>query len=128
VTAVLEHADPSFIHQHLVDAYAAQHADGSAKPIGVIFALIGLYLHVEKGFIGRQVQKAHTRLASRRKQWPRIEPPADRGSIGIVEVVAAAPGPERDAMIHRWCDSVWEAWKPRRDEIVALARNELGVE
>jgi Family of unknown function (DUF5946) len=123
----LAHPDPSFIHQHLVDAHAAQHADASAKPIGVIFALIGLYLHVEKGFTGRQVQRAHMQLAKRRKQWPAIEPPAARGTIAIADVVAVPAGPERDAMIHHWCAAVWEAWKPRQDEIVELVRNELGV-
>ena len=35
--------DGPFIHQHVVDAFAAQHADQDSKPIGVAFALIGLY-------------------------------------------------------------------------------------
>jgi hypothetical protein len=28
----LAHPDPSFIHQHIVDAYAAQHADDARRP------------------------------------------------------------------------------------------------
>jgi hypothetical protein len=52
----LTHGDPAFIHQHVVDAFAAQQADGASKPIGVIFALVGLYLHVERQFSGRHVQ------------------------------------------------------------------------
>jgi hypothetical protein len=61
----LAHSDPAFIHQYVVDAYTAQTADESSKPISVVFALIGLYLHVEKGYNGKQVQHAHTRLANR---------------------------------------------------------------
>jgi len=37
----LSHADPSFIHQHIVDAFAAQNADEHSKPISVAFALLG---------------------------------------------------------------------------------------
>jgi hypothetical protein len=41
----LSHRDTSFIHQHVVDAFAAQTADERTKLIGLAFALIGLYLH-----------------------------------------------------------------------------------
>src|SRR5437762_13393080 len=46
----LSHNDRSFIHQVVVDAYAAQTADETSKPIGVAFALLGLYLHHERGY------------------------------------------------------------------------------
>ncbi len=39
--------DPSFIHQHAVDAYAVQEADESSKAIAVVFGLAGLYLYLE---------------------------------------------------------------------------------
>ena len=38
----------NFIHQHVVDAYAAQTAAETDKPIRLFFALIGLFLHIEK--------------------------------------------------------------------------------
>jgi len=47
----LAHDDPSFIHQHVVAAFAAQHAQENDKPIKLTFALAGLYLHVERGFL-----------------------------------------------------------------------------
>jgi hypothetical protein len=37
----LAHPDPAFLHQHVVDAWAAQHADERTKPIGLTFVLIG---------------------------------------------------------------------------------------
>jgi hypothetical protein len=122
----LSHADPSFIHQYAVDAFTAQQADGHTKPIAVAFALIGLYLHVERNQTGKQVQHIHMLLARRRKQWPTIELPESRGEISVADVVAIAPGPERDAMIDRWCASVWEAYASSRDQVIELIRTELG--
>ena len=40
----LSHTDPAFIHQYAVDAFAAQTADDTTKPITLAFALMGLYL------------------------------------------------------------------------------------
>lgn len=124
---MLAHGDPSFIHQNIVDAFAAQHADETSKPIHVVFALVGLYLHVEKNFTGRQVQLAHMQLARRRKQWVRPALPQERGVIGIADVLAVAPGQARDAMIRKWCESAWEAWEQSRQPIVDLLRDELGT-
>lgn len=123
----LAHPDPSFIHQHIVDACAAQHADETAKPIGIVFALIGLYLYVEKDFTGRQVQKVHMKLAKLRKQWVPPHLPKERGAITVRNVLAAAPGQSRDAMIRSWCVSVWEAWNESHDQILNLAKKELGI-
>src|ERR1700731_2368301 len=103
----LAHTDPAFLHQNAVDAFAAQQADVNTKPIALVFALIGLYLHVEKQFTGRQVQKTHMRLANRRKSWPTIPLPTQRGDIRVSDVIVEPPGPARDLKIHRWCMSVW---------------------
>lgn len=123
----LQHPDPSFIHQHAVDAYACQHADESTKAITIVFGLVGLYLYLEKDYSGKQVQKAHMQLAKRRRQWVRPPLPKERGSVTIADVVGAPPGKQRDAHIHDWCVSVWDAWKQDRGQIVALVRDELGV-
>src|ERR1022692_3455002 len=34
-------------------------ATSDSKPIGIVFQLVGLYLHVEKHFSGRHVQNVH---------------------------------------------------------------------
>ncbi len=116
----LSHGDPAFIHQHVVDAWAAQRADERTKPITLAFALIGLYLHVERGFTGRQVQRVHAALAARRREWPRFSQPRDRGDVGVRDVVAAPPGPTRDRAIEAWCVSVWDAYRGCRPKVVAL--------
>ena len=38
----LELRDSAFIHQHIVDAFAVQHADANTRPIAIVFGLIGL--------------------------------------------------------------------------------------
>src|SRR5262249_18691090 len=92
----LAHRDPSFIHQDVVDAFAAQNAGEQTKPIKLTFALVGLYLHVEKQFSGRQVQRAHMDLARQKQLWPRFALPSDRGSQTVADVLAIPAGPARD--------------------------------
>ncbi len=123
----LEHRDPSFIHQNAVDAYACQNANESTNAIMIVFGLVGLYLYLEKGYSGKQVQKAHMQLAKRRKDWVRPQLPMERGTVSISDVVSAPPGKQRDALIREWCVSVWNAWREDRSQIVALVRDELGI-
>jgi len=119
----LSHGDPSFIHQHVVDAFAAQSSTGHDKPIRLTFALVGLYLHVEEGFSGRQVQLAHMRLAQKKRQWPAFTLPHNRGAITVTDVIAVAEGAERDRMIHEWCASVWDAFRGNREIVMNLVRD-----
>lgn len=113
---------PGFILQHVVDAFAVQTADEASKRIGVVFGLVGLYLHVERQFSGREVQDAHRRLGQTKREWPRPNLPADRGRITVADVLAAAEGTERDAAIDDWCRSVWAACSGNREMIVALVK------
>lgn len=117
----------SFIHQVAIDSFTAQTADATTKPIAVFFALAGLYLHLEKGFSGLQVQRAHMRLANRPKQWPVLPLPRDRGSITVSDVLKAPAGLERDAMIERWSASVWQEWQESRNTIADLLSRELDI-
>lgn len=118
----LAHGHPSFIHQHVVDAYAAQHADEQTKPIMITFALVGLYLHLEKGFNGRQVQLAHMKMGKAKHVWPRFALPKKRGALTPVHVMQAPAGPERDQAIDAWCASVWQAFAENRPAVAELLR------
>ncbi len=97
-----------------------------SKPIAVRFALVGLYLHVERQFTGREVQRVHMKLAQRKEPWPVGALPEARGAITALDVAAAADGVARDAMIHAWCGSVWAAYAGSR-ELVAGRLRERGV-
>lgn len=116
----LTRGDPEFIHQHVVDVFAAQNASETSKPIGVTFALVGLFLHVEKEFTGRQVQRVHMQLARRKQSWPRLLLPADRGAITALDVMTVPEGAERDRAIHDWAVAVWSAFAINRHTIITL--------
>ena len=116
----LTHGDPAFIHQHVVDAWAAQTARRDSKPISVAFALAGLYLHLDKGFSGRQVQRAHMQLARRKSVWPVFALPEDRGAVTARDVMTREPGAERDQAIEEWCRAVWQAYATERDAVIAF--------
>src|SRR5262245_13289845 len=103
----LEHPGLDFLHQHAVDALAAQQANADTTPLQLTFALVGLYLYVEEGCTGRQVQRVHAILAQRRPKWPDFALPTFRGTRTVDDVLAAAAGPARDAAIRAWCGAVW---------------------
>jgi hypothetical protein len=116
----LAHGDPRFIHQHLVDAYGAQHVRQSNSTIGAAFALAGLYLAVERGFTGRQVQKMHVLMAGKSKQWPRFNPPDNVGSLTVADVLEVEPGPQRDEKLMQWCASIWRAWSAEHGRVKGM--------
>ncbi|MFL6537135.1 MAG: DUF5946 family protein [Chthoniobacterales bacterium] len=116
----LTRGDAAFIHQHVVDAFAAQSADEATKPITLTFALVGLYLHVERQFTGREVQRAHQRIARDKRVWPAFTLPSDRGAITAADVLARAEGSERDAAIQAWCATVWHAFRQSKPAIEEL--------
>ncbi|MDB5237213.1 MAG: hypothetical protein JWL88_315 [Parcubacteria group bacterium] len=117
---MLAHGDQSFIHQHIVDAYAAQHPQENDKPVKTAFALVGLYLALEKNYSGKQVQQAHMELDRARKAWPHFESSRQMGDITVFDVMAARPGTDRDLAIMKWCASVWEAWHEYHQEVADL--------
>ncbi|HLW03705.1 MAG TPA: DUF5946 family protein [Ktedonobacterales bacterium] len=112
--------DTEFIHQLAVDTYCAQHVGKNTRPIGAAFALIGLYFACEQGYSGRQVQHMHMLLARRSKTWPQFVPPPHVGSVTVLDVVRARPGEERDEMLRRWGQSVWDAWGQEHILVKAL--------
>ena len=63
--------------------------------------------------------RSHTRNSRRSARAP-IQLPQPRGSITAIDVIAAPAGPERDAAIDRWCETVWKAFSDSRDVIVRL--------
>lgn len=121
----LARGDREFIHQHVVDAWAAQHADERTKPIALTFALVGLYLHVEKGYSGREVQRAHMVMARRKRDWPSFPLPRGRGSVTARIVMAKQAGPTRDCAVDEWCASVWEAFGESRKAVAEITERDL---
>jgi hypothetical protein len=110
----------TFILQLVVDAQGAQIATPETKPIAIVFALIGLFLHVEKGFTGLRVQQVHMQLGQEKHEWPTITLPFHRGDITAEDVLKVPEGEERDSAISDWCRSVWQAYGEVQGTIRAL--------
>lgn len=108
------------IHQHAVDAYAAQHIGNDTKPIALAAALIGLFLFVERGYTGRQVQLEHMKLGNKMKTWPLFEAPRKYATLTVMEPLSMPPGPERDDQIKQWARAVWNIWGERHMEVEML--------
>jgi Family of unknown function (DUF5946) len=123
----LTHDDGTFLHQHVVDTYAAQHVGETMRPIGAAFALIGLYLAVERGWTGRAVQQAHQRLAARSKDWPRFTAPRRSGGVTVADVLQMPPGTERERGMRAWSAAVWDAWREEHEQVATLVARFLDV-
>jgi len=121
----LSHRSSEFIHQHIVDAFALQTADETTKPIKIVFALAGIYLHVEKKYTGKQVQMAHIEMTKKSKIFPPIVLPENRGKITISDILKATDGNEKDQKINEWCVSVWNAFSAQHQTIMSLTENLL---
>jgi hypothetical protein len=119
--------DPEFLHQLVVDAHCAQTADANTKPIALVFALLGLYLSVEKNITGRQIQRFHMQLANLGIRWTLPALPSGRGSLTAADVMAAAPGDARHRAIQAWCASVWMACAPARAQIIEICARHLDI-
>ena len=113
----LSHKGKDFIHQHIVDAFAIQTANEHTKPIKITYALIGIYLHIEKGYTGKQVQMAHVEMSKKSKVFPQIILPTNRGEISIADVLKITNPEERDKQIHGWCASIWKAFTTKQELI-----------
>jgi len=123
--------DREFIHQHVVDVWALQHADENSNAIAIPFTLLGLYLHLEEGYTGREVQRVHMKLAQPhgrgpgRKDWPRFPFPKARPAMTVRDVMAVRESERRQA-IDAWCQSIWDVWRDSHDAVRTWVRSELG--
>ncbi len=113
--------DDYFIHQHAVDAYTSQTANSDTKAISLTFALVGLYLYIEKNFSGKAVQQFHTLMSNNKTDWPNFIRPQHRGEISIDMVLDENTIEGRNKMIEIWCHSVWTAYSESHSKVKELA-------
>jgi hypothetical protein len=119
--------DNYFIHQLVVDTYAAQHSGLNVKPITTAFSLIGLYLTFERGYTGKEVQRAHMILGKAHRQWPLINPPKERASLTVLDVVRGLTGENYRERLDAWGKSVWLLWSPQHENISKLVKMYLTI-
>lgn len=114
--------DITFIHQLVVDAYAAQHVGKTTKNITTVYSLVGLYLVNEHRFSGRQVQQAHMKLSKYRIKWPYFEPPKHTCDIHVFRIMNTDEGDQRDEMIKKWSEGVWMSWEHKHEWVRNICR------
>lgn len=107
-------------HQRMVDAYAAQHPGADGPRITLAFALIGLFLAIERGWRGDEVRDAHQALARQHREWPRFESPTARGSLTVFDVALAGSVEAHAAAVEDWSAAVWSAWRPAHEAVATL--------
>ena len=110
-----------------VDAYMVQHPGLPEDPSvhrqamqSVAVHLVGLYLTIEQGIEPMRVTTMVQQLVSRSRNYPRLDPPAPKGWITVVDVVEE-PDATLVGEVHRWARSAWNAWKQCHDQIAAMA-------
>jgi hypothetical protein len=116
--------DAEFSHQHVVDAYGAQHVGVSTKKVVPTMTLVGLYLMLEHGYTGKQVQRAHMAIADQTKDWPDFNRPTDLASMTILDVLKV-PDAQKNEILHTWCKAVWESWKSEREKVITFTHKYL---
>lgn len=121
----LQLRDEEFMHQHVVDAYVAQHAEPHSRPMSVVFAPIGLHLYLDRGYTGRQVQRAHMLMAQQPEFRTLPVLPSEKPQVTVLDVMNEPPGVARDAMIRRWYQAVWQCWRPDHAAIAGIAERVL---
>src|SRR5262245_15734898 len=72
---------PSFPLQHVVDAHAAQMANADTKPIGIVFALVGLYLLASREAMDRRSSAAHPHATGAEPACVADDPAAERPRV-----------------------------------------------
>ena len=110
--------DEEFIHQHVADAYTAQHSSNKLKNIQIWFALIGLYLFLEHKYSGKAVQRVHRKLAESTKDWPQIALMKSIAGITVNDILSAESGDMRKRAIHSWSEVIWQAWQQKHEKII----------
>jgi hypothetical protein len=116
--------DSTFIHQLAVDAYGAQHTGEQTPNITTAFALIGLYLSIEKLYTGIQVQQTHMILAQKKIVWPRLEVPNRLEAMTVQDVLQVSTD-QRDIQLCEWAKSIWAAWDKEKDWVSGIVENLL---
>lgn len=107
----------------MVDAYAVQHPGVPERRSSqsVWIDLVSLCLRLEHGLPDDVTIRLVQRLASEKREYAWLEPPASLGAVTVVDVHAATTAEEHVAAVRRRCESAWEAWAVHHEAIRRLA-------
>lgn len=113
------HPASAAIQPLAVDVYAAQHPGAAERRAiqSVWVHLVSLCLILEGGRSPADGIRAKQLLLAGPRAFARLEPPAPRYSMTVLDV-AAVTDPEAVAdVVARWARVTWESWRPHHDAI-----------
>ena len=107
----------------VIDAYAVQHPGVPERRSSqsVTIHLVSLCLRLEHGLADDVTIRLIQRLATEKRDWPWLVPPASLGAVTIVDVHAASTPEEHVAAVRAWSESAWDAWDGAYDSIRLIA-------
>ena len=109
------------VHQMTVDSYAVQHAGGAHPDKSVAVHLVGLHLVLERGLALAEVPRRLRLLVAAARSWPHLEPPAERGTLTVMDVALAPSQADHEALVRSWAEGLWRAWEPHHAAVRGLA-------
>ena len=110
-------------HRLTVDSYAAQHP-GTPSPRSirsVAVHLIGLYGVLERGFSSQRTLALLRHAARRKDRFVWLDPPPSLGEFTVLDIPLTCDLVEHEELVRRWGTSVWQAWAPHRQTVIAWA-------
>jgi hypothetical protein len=113
-------------HRLAVDTYAAQHPgeDDRKQRQSVAIHLVALCQRLERGLDPKALLAATQRLTADKREWPRLTAPGAY-PMTVVDVLEATAADEHLALVRRWADATWEAWKHEHARVRAWADGAL---
>lgn len=115
-------------HQLTVDSYAVQHpgraSSQSIQSVGL--HLISLCLQLEQGADSIRTREILQRSKSFVERFAWLEPPADRGSVTVADVLQMDSAQEHIDRVDLWSRSAWNAWRVHHPTVHRWI-NDLGL-
>ena len=109
------------VHQMVLDAYAAQQADGTSRRElqSVGLCLMTLCLFVEDGVDPAQGPALHKQIVAHRPDAAWLAPPIQPGPMVVADVLSARDIDEHCRLVREGGRQVWQAWAPHHATIHA---------
>lgn len=109
-----EYENPQYarLHRLTVDAYAVQHpgVDGPQARNSVGIHLSRLCLMLDCGWSMERANEAMLAITAKKRHYPWLAPPPDRGAVTVKNVLVAQNPSEHLGAVERWAQSAWQAW------------------
>ncbi len=107
----------------VIDAYAVQHHGiAERRAIQSVNAhWVALYLQLEKGFTGEQVNVALQRVLKFANEFVWLEPPTPNGTMTIADVLKAGNPEQQANAIENYARDIWNAWQGHRATVLKWA-------